>query len=319
MDQRTRNGFLFAFLALGGFAFLPIWTKLIYRYSDLTGLDIAGWRFLIAVPTLWALLWLRARQAPAQHSTERLPRRGLLLLGVVLAAGALLAFYGLKRIDASIYTVLFRTQPIMVLVLNALLGERFPLRGWIALSVVVMGASLVAIEPGTFAELSAEAGQVYMWGVVIALLNAFAIAVYNVGQERVMTGYDAKLRATAWTITGTLLTITPLLLIFGLHVPPTWQATGALVGLATLSTFVPTFGLYASIERLGSSRLSIIASVEPLLAVMLAVVLLGESMLSVQQLLGGVLIISSLFILEARLPFLRRRRFGKRHPVASGD
>lgn len=320
MDQRTRNGILFTFMAIGGFAFLPIWTKLIYRYSDLTGLDIAGWRFMIAVPLLWAILWLRGRRNPDKPAPDqRLPRLKLLLLGVALAAGALAAFYGLGLIDASIYTVLFRTQPIMVVVLNAFLGERFPLRGWLALLVVVTGASLVAFEPGVLAEMGGEAGQLYMWGVGIALLNALAIAVYNIGQERVMTGFNAKLPATAWTITGTLMVLTPLILLFGLAMPPNRQTTGALIGLATLSTFIPTFALYAGIERIGASRLSIVASVEPLLAVLLAVVLLGEDMLSAQQLIGGAMVISSLFVLEARLPRLKRRQPRKQQPVASGD
>ncbi len=318
MDARTRNGILFAFLMMGGYAFLPTFTKLVYRYSDLRGIDIAAWRFATALPMIWAIIYLRGRLRGTNANTEdnNVPRLKLLLLGVGLAAGALAAFYGLSYIDASIYIILFRTQPIMVIVINALLGERLPLRGWIALLVVTAGVLLV-LEPGNVAGIAANMDRAYAIGIAIALFNALAIALYNIGQQHFMTGYKAKMRAAAWTVTGTLLTLIPGVLVLGLQVPPNWQTYGALLGLAVMTTVIPTAALYEAIDRLGASRLVIVASLEPLLAVSLAIVLLGEPMLGWVQILGGALILSSVFILQARQ--IRWQAPRPQQAVAAGD
>jgi drug/metabolite transporter (DMT)-like permease len=322
MQRKTQVGLLFAFLAMAGYAFLPIYTKLIYRYSDLQGIDIAGWRFMTAMPVLWVLVYLHGRRSTHPTATERLPRVKLMLIGGVLAVGALSAFYGLARVDARIYTMVFRVLPLMVLIINAGLGERFPLRGWLALGVVMIGMMFV-LEPGGLMATGVDINRSFMIGIGIALLNAFAIAIYNVGQQHIMQGFGAKMRASAWTTTGTIIAITPALLFMGLQSIPNWQTGGALLGLAITTTVLPTVALYEAIGRLGASRMVIVGSLEPVLAVLLAIVLLGEPMLTPFQMIGGVLIASSLFVLEGRREWFRtpkqRRLRRYQQAVASGD
>ncbi len=322
MQRNTQVGLFFAFLAMAGYAFLPVYTKLIYRFSDLQGIDIAGWRFMTAVPVLWLLVWLRGRNSTHPTATERLPRLKLMLLGGALAVGALSAFYGLARIDARIYAMVFRVLPLMVLLINALLGERFPLRGWLALGVVMIGM-LFVLEPGGLVETGVDFNRSFMIGIAIALLNAFGIAIYNVGQQHVMNGYGAKMRASAWTTSGTLIAITPGLLFLGLDSIPNWQTAASLLGLAITTTVLPTVALYEAIGRLGASRMVIVGSLEPVLAVLLAIGLLGEAMLTPFQMIGGLLIVSSLFILEGRRDWFRspaqRRLRQYNQAVASGD
>ncbi|MEL6150882.1 MAG: DMT family transporter [Chloroflexota bacterium] len=322
MDAKTRNGYLFALLAVLCFAFLPLFTKLIYLHSDLRGIDIAVWRFGLAVPILWVLLTLRSRSGQDPHQDEQLPRFKLMLLGVILASGALAAFYGLSIVDASVYSLLFRTQPILVLVLNALLGERFPMRGWVALLVTTVGVVFMVGDPEAFAAAVAATGEsnVYLIGIFIALGNALAIAFYHIGQERVMTAFSNKLRATAWTISGTLLTVLPIALFTGVRVPPNWPTWAALVGMGTIVTIMPMFALYESIGRIGSSRVSIMGAIEPVLTVIMAIVFLSEPMFTPLQLAGSALILSSIFILNANyIHFPWQRQHNRGTAYASGD
>ena len=312
MDKRTRNGILFALFAAAGYAFFPILIKVTYRVSDFRTVDIAAWRFLAAVPMVWIMLFVRAKNN--RDIKERLPRRKLMALGVLLACGALAAFYGLSLIDASIYIILFRTYPVMVMLLSLVLGAKLPERGWLALAVVLVGVGLMVYQPRN---TDFEFTQVYLFGVAAAFFNAAVIALYNVGQERVMTGYRSKLKAGAWTLTGSLLTVVVPVLIFGLKPLTNWQ-TGALVaGMAFFCTVVPIFAIYEGIERLGASRFVIIGSVEPLLALVLAVLLIGEQMLTPLQMLGGLLVLVSIFILELKPQ--RRAQRSQAHAPASGD
>jgi len=295
MDKRTRTGILFALLAAGGYAFFPVFVKLIYEYSDLVATDIAGWRFIMAVPAVWVVLF--ARPGKNRDIQERLPRWSLMGLGVLLTCGALAAFYGLGVIDASIYVILFRTYPVMVMLLSLALGAKLPERGWLAVAVVLIGVGLMVYQPGN---VEFEFTRVYLFGVLTAFINAAVIAIYNVGQERVMGGYRSKLKAGAWTLTGSLVAVVPLLLIVGLAPLPNWQTMACIAGLALFCTVLPIFAIYEGIERLGASRFVIIGSVEPLLALVLAVLLIGEAMLTPLQMLGGVLVLASIFILEMK-------------------
>lgn len=314
IDTRTRNGVIFALLTAGGYAFFPIYTKLIYQYSDFGALDIAGWRFLIAVPTFWGLLALRDRTVGSAYRHERLPRWKLMGLGFMLLTGALAAFYGLSLIETGVYVMLFRTYPAMVMVASALLGERLPLRGWLVLVLVLFGVGMMILNPR---EVEVAFTRTYALGIGVAFYNAAVIAAYNILQGKVIAGYHAKARASAWTLSGALLSVIPLLLALGLAAIPNWQTFAALFGLAMMCTVFPLVAIYEGISLIGASRFSLVGSVEPALALLLAYLLFGE-VLTVPQLAGGAVILSSIVLLEVRLPRRRNRRRQPGRPVAEG-
>ncbi|MEO0561604.1 MAG: DMT family transporter [Chloroflexota bacterium] len=302
MTPRVRNGILFALLAAAGYAFFPIFTKLIYQYSDFGAVDIAGWRFMMAVPLAWLALYARNHTIGHPNPTERLPRLQLLGLGVLLATGALAAFYGLALIEAGVYVMLFRTYPMMVLLLSMFLGESLPERAWLALLLVVVGVGMMILNPG---QVNFELSSGYFIGIGVAFYNAIAIAFYNVIQQRVIEGKQSKVKASAWTLTGSLLTMLPIMTFMGLAPFPNWQTFFSVLGHAIVSTVVPLIAIYEGISRIGASRFVLIGSVEPLMALIWAYLLFGE-VLTPLQLGGGLLILLSIVVLEARFP--RRRR-----------
>ena len=53
MLTERRLGFIAVLISAAGYAFLPIFARLIYRLSDLQPTDIALWRFIFATPTIW--------------------------------------------------------------------------------------------------------------------------------------------------------------------------------------------------------------------------------------------------------------------------
>jgi drug/metabolite transporter (DMT)-like permease len=69
--------------------------------------------------------------------------------------------------------------------------------------------------------------------------------------------------------------------------------------MAGLSTVFPIFFLNAGIQKLGATKASITGTIEPVLTILWAVLLLGETIQSV-QLVGGVLILISVILLQVR-------------------
>jgi drug/metabolite transporter (DMT)-like permease len=197
--------------------------------------------------------------------------------------------------------VLFFTYPAMTVIINALLGERLPLRGWIALGLTTLGVILTVANPNPDADIS------FSWmGVLIALFNALFVALFIIVNERVQRGYPTTARASAWTLTGTLFVFIPMAFMRGgVALPPDTRALGLLIGLGAFATVLPYFGLILGNKMLGASRAAIVSTLEPVVAVALAVLLLGERLLLL-QVVGAVLIVASIIVLEARPP---RRKF----------
>ena len=71
------------------------------------------------------------------------------------------------------------------------------------------------------------------------------------------------------------------------------------VAIALISTVLPVSTFLLGLERVGAPTASIVSTVEPLLTVSLAVLLLGET-LGPAQVLGGALVIGAVIALQSR-------------------
>lgn len=274
-------------MAAGGYACLPIFTKTLLA-AGLEPIDLAAWRYLVAVP----IFWLVALRRPVTPLDRPIPRGRVMLLGSLLALAAVAAFTGLQRVNAGTYVVLFYTYPTMVALISLFLGERLSLLGGAALALTVIGIVLSA--PGFESGFSADS----LPGLMLALVNALIVAVYFLWSSRLLHGLP-PLRAGAWTVTGTLVILWMLAPLGGLTVPSTPEAWVNLLLLAVVSTVIPVFSLNAGIQKLGATRASIVSSFEPILTSVLAMIFLQEVMQPVQW-LGAVCIVASVVVLQLR-------------------
>lgn len=278
---------IYLILAAGGYAFLPIFTKSLLA-SGLDPIDLAAWRYLVAVP----IFWLIALRRPVTVGSRSIDRGRVLLLGTLLALAAIAAFFGLQRLNAGTFVVLFYTYPTMVALISLFLGERLAPTGYAALALTLVG--ILLSTPGFESGLSGDA----LPGVALALFNALVVAVYFLWSSRLLRGVPA-LRGSAWTVTGTLITLLLLAPLGGITAPATPDAWLNLALLAVISTVVPVFSLNAGIQALGATRASIISSFEPILTSILAMIFLHESM-QVIQWIGAACIVASVVILQLR-------------------
>lgn len=286
MDSTQRTGAIYILLSVTGYAFFPIFARLLQN-SGLPSLDIATWRFALAAPVFW--LVVLARRSPP--SGKRLPHYWLLGMGTLLSIGAVCAFFGLERIPVSTFIVLFYTYPAMVALISAFLGEHLPSASWLALGLTLVGVALTA--PDFNAGLSGD----NMVGVVLALVNAFIVAVMFMLSSRLLRGHTELARASAWSVTGACLVFLALALVRSLGRPAQPTEWLGLLAMACFSTVFPIFFLNAGIQKLGPTKASIMGTVEPVFTTLLAVLLLGEKLQAV-QLLGGALILASLVMLQ---------------------
>jgi drug/metabolite transporter (DMT)-like permease len=287
MTPSPRGGAVFVLIGVLGYVMLPVWIRNV-QPSGLQPMDIAIWRFLVAAPLMWLLIALLRTPLP----DKPLPRIGLLVLGVLLMISALAVFFGLQRVPASTFIVLFYTYPAMVALINLILGERLPLQSWLALALTLIGVALTVPDFG--AGLTGEMTA----GVLIAFLNAFSVAVYFVLNGRLLKGHNATLRASAWAITGACVSIMAVTAVRGgAAVPPDAKTWVLLIAMAVVSTVMPINMFMIGIQRLGASRASILSTLEPIGTLIVATLFLNETLRPV-QLMGAALVLISVLLLQ---------------------
>ncbi len=215
-------------------------------------------------------------------------RRAVLLIclaALFLWANQLCFVYALKLASATTVSLIMGTTPIFAALLASAVGlERLSGRFWVATLASFSGVALVALGSG--GKLSADLG-----GELLALGLSASWAAYSVCLAPLMRQYSP------YRISGlVLLPMTGLLLLTSIGSLRT-QDYGNVTALdwaglvyAIIGPLLVTNVLwFTAIRRVGPSRATLFANLQPFLAVVFAVFLLSES-LSALQVVGGVFI-----------------------------
>lgn len=291
MTRREREGFFWIILAAAGFSVMPTMVKLTYLHSTFEPMDIAIWRFVLAAPIMWALVLCRRRSAQNADRDE-LPIGGLLLIGGVISAAVLAAFFALDRLPASTYIVLLYSYPAMVALLSRLLGDEIQRRAWLALGMALVGVALTV--PNLATTTGADA-----LGLGLALLNALIIAIYYLLTRRALDGVVDVSRASAVMMLGAFIIMLMLIPFRGLQSPQNPLTVLLLFGIGVFGTVLPVFGVNIAVQRIGAAQSSLVSTVEPIMSMVVSMLILGE-MIAAMQWLGAVLIVGSVIALQLR-------------------
>jgi drug/metabolite transporter (DMT)-like permease len=223
----------------------------------------------------WLLVGIRRRPRP-----ERRIILVALGLGVFQVGANVSLFEGFARAPASLVVLLFYVYPLLVTVGAVLLfGEPFGLRQAIALA---LGLGGIALTVGTPASTPVA-------GVVLGLAAGVCTAAYILGARGVMRGSVEAVEVVALMFTGPAIGFAIAGSVHGVEIPSS-AALGYLAGVVIVGTFLAMILFYGAVKLVGASTASLLATVEPLVAVVLAYVILEES-LEPMQLVGGALIL----------------------------
>jgi drug/metabolite transporter (DMT)-like permease len=263
------------------FGAMAVFGKLAYAEGASVG-TLLSVRFVLAAAIFWALG--AARHAGALTTKDIITALALGACGYALQAGCY--FAALARIDASLLALLVYTFPAIVAITAVALGrERLDPRRAIALTLATAGLVLVIAGAGT--------GALDPLGAALGLTAAIVYSAYVLVSDGIAHRVAPQALA-ALVCTGaafTLLAGSTALGTFdpGRLTPAGW---GWLAALAAVST-VGAIGLFfAGLKRVGPTTASILATVEPLVTVLLAFLIFNES-LGALQLAGGTLVLAA--------------------------
>jgi drug/metabolite transporter (DMT)-like permease len=284
-------GALLCLASGAAFGAMAIFGKLAYQEGATVGTLLAV-RFALAALLFWALVARSGGLRRLRTISRRDIALALALGAVGYSAQAGAYFAALRRMDASLLSLLLYTFPAIVTVAAIALGrERFRPRTTAALALASLGLVLVLALPGT--------GALDPVGTALAISAAVIYSTYLLVSEGVVSRVG-PLTLSALVCTGATATLTVAGVADGdLDLGAVSPAGyGWLAAIAVISTVAAVGLLFAGIRRVGPTSASILSTTEPVVTVLLAFLVFGESLGAV-QLLGGALVLGAAVVLTA--------------------
>jgi len=283
-------GVLWLLASAAGFGAMAIFGKLAYS-GGLTVPTLLAVRFSLAAVVLWALVAVR-RLSPW---VTRRQLAGLLLMGALGYVGQAFSFFtALQTIPAATTGLLLYTYPALVSVLAwLLLKHPFTRASGGALGLASAGCVLVLGGP---AALLGQ-GSLDPAGVAWALAAAIIYSLYIIAGTPITAGVPPLVAATY--------IISAAAAVFGGAGLATgrldWRVTpggwAAVIAIALVCTVLPVAAFVTGLARLGPARASILSTVEPAVTLILAALVLGET-IGPGQILGAALILGAIVVLQ---------------------
>jgi drug/metabolite transporter (DMT)-like permease len=278
-----------------------------------------GFELLVAVRSVLAMplfVWVALRAGPrvpavaADEEARPLavtppptarPRAGAVLAAVTAGVvcyyvGALVDFWALTMIDASVERVLLFSYPAMVVMIDSVMKRRAPERSIVAAMLVTYLGIFFAMGGVDVFELRAN-----LLGAALTLVAALTTAIYFLIGER----YTRELGSTRFAAIGMSSAAVVLALHFAVF--GSWAEIAALdamswVLLAVLALacmFLPGLMQAEGMRRVGAQLGSLGSTIGPVTTIVLAAIFLGER-LNAWQMLGSAMIVASVLALSLR-------------------
>lgn len=260
--------------------------------------SISFWRFLIGGLGLLAVF------GRAGLLSAFLPQAGLLAgAGACMALYVLCWFLGIARIGAAVPTLVALCLPPVLVTLLAVLRGRERLDGplvlWLAMA---LGGTVAVVWRGGDGAWSQAPASLWS-GIAFSVASAVLYAAFTL-----VSGRLSHLLGAGRATTGLTLVAAAVMGLTAIYTPLSWprelppEAWLLYLGLFTAALALLAFSWGAA--RLSPTALTVATLVEPLTAVLLAAVLLGEQM-GWSQWLGAALMLGSiggLGVRDARRP-----------------
>ena len=246
--------------------------------------------FRFGIGGLVLLFILRLREGSVGVRREDLPL--LVLVGFFGITLSQISFvFALTNTSASDTALLTATAPIVTALLAAAVGlERMGKRHWVAVSIGLAGVVLLVAGGAGGARLGSN-----LLGDGRALANVIVSSVSALPILPLLRRYSAHRILTYEMLIGTAILVP--FAVPGLTAQNYAQVTlagwGSLAYAVVFSGIVTNLLYFTAIGRVGPSRAAVYQYLQSFLAVLFAVILLGEHV-SLVQVLGGIIVVGSI-------------------------
>lgn len=271
----------FIILVIGGI-FIGT-TGIFMRYSEISPVSSAFWRFALAVPILWiwALATTARDQAQGRHTHMS---KVLLLVGVYFAGDIGILHVAFHYTTVANATTLANFAPVLIAIFMYVVHHHRFAKIYIIGMILAFVGAIVLVGP------SAAIGGEKLLGDLLGLVAAGFYAGYQLMVKAGRVHYSpARLMAASTTVTA--LVLLPFALLSpGLFWPPSLIQWWPLLALALIPQIAGQSAISYASHFLPTSLSSLTLLMQPLAATVMAMFLFQEWLTLIQAIGGGVLL-----------------------------
>ena len=259
----------------------------------LSSLEIAFYRSIIGA--LFIIILSISQKEKWNKEDLRKDLKILIPSGIALGAGWVLLFQGYKNTTVSIATLSYYIAPVFIVILSIIvLKEKITRKKILCIIVAIIGLLLV-LDIKNLGNI----GDNNLLGIIYSVLAAVFYAIVVI-----LNKFIKKLSGSKVTIVQ-LLVSTIILMPFTIL-----NSTRSLMSLDMLSLFllllvgivhtgIAYLLYFSSVKQIEGQSISILSYMDPIFALVIAGLFLGEKMTLI-QLFGGILILGSAYVSESK-------------------
>ncbi len=280
-SSKDFKGSVYILISALMYATLPVLVKLAYA-QGLTPGNALFLRYLFSFLLLAVLLKGIRRKRVLTVSPL------VVAQGIFLTAGGLLYFMALQFLPAGLTTVIFFVHPVLVAILSILIyREPFIPRVFLGLALALTGVYLLAGYNDSALASSP--------GIIYALLSCLCYALYSlIGQKTLADGEPLSITATLSLVA--VIMIAPLSPSdTGIILHLTWQQLLITLMMAGFNTLMAVLFFLKGLQQIGATRATLLSTTEPAFCIILAYLVLGET-LAMREIAGAMLVFASMFL-----------------------
>ena len=263
---------------------------IIGRYAYADGMDVTTVLFLrFSLSALFMLIWLALRKESLPRGRTLLQLAGMGGLGYVGQSFCYMS--AIQYASAGLVALLLYLYPTFVTILSVIfLKAKLTRARLLALALATAGAALTANPQG---------GQ--LPGVLLAITAAAIYAVYIIVGTGVMQKVTA-LQSSTVIFAAAGLVFGGLTALRGPHWPATGAGWLAVAVIAAVATIIPVVTFLAGLKIIGPTDAALLSTLEPVVTVALAALLLDELIQPAMLLGGGLIVVAVLLLTVNRDP-----------------
>ena len=280
------KGYLFAAIAAASYGTNPIFAIPLYR-EGISVTSVLFMRYAMAVAIMFFATMIKSPKA----FVIKPKYVGLLaFMGILMVLSSIALFESYKYLSAGIASTLLFFYPVMVAIIMAIFyKERLTKKSWACLVTAFLGVVILSKND--------DGGFISLLGLTLVMLSSLSYAIYLVYINRGPMKKINTSTITFYVILGGFLVMIPYCLLDGgLMLPKTTPAWINAIGLGFFPTVISLIFTSRAIALIGSTETAIFGALEPLTAVILGILILGET-LTLAPAIGMILIFVSVTVL----------------------
>ena len=282
------KGYILAAFAAAAYGTNPAFAIPLYE-NGMNPNSVLLFRYCIGVPFLAILMKIRGLDFSLKKE-ERIP---VFVLGILMALSSLTLFDSYNYMNSGVASTLLFVYPVMVAVIMTFFFKE-SIRSSLILCFLFMGAGLMLLmRPDGNDGINAH-------GFLLVMVSALTYAIYIVlvNSSKAISRIPTTKLLFYVLISGCTVFLFKMAVGTELTLPVRTSGWYNLVALAIIPTVLSLACTSAAIHLIGSTPTAIFGALEPVTAVILSVVFLGQS-ISAQEIVGGVLIVIATTIVVA--------------------